>query len=251
MQMKKAQIVLFVLVLLLISLIIVSSIMQRSLTGSKTNTVNTDATRAFNAAESGIDELLNKSLADLTMIADSNGTSLQTIQSVDSAQFSERQYTAEWSESGEFNTPNALAKDALLQINFHTYPANTRVNFTSSSCLLLTAISLNGTVNRRLYCGSGAGGIQNASSCNNTSGGNCTVPFVNTGAGTYILLIKVLVANTTVRVRANNFDNISDTRNIRGKSWAMTKSGVRKEIEAVTKTTKDIYPVFDYALYIR
>jgi hypothetical protein len=253
MKMKKAQIVLFVMVLLVISLIVVSSLTQRALTGRRTNNVNTDASRAFNAAESGIDELFNKSLSDLTIIANSNGTDLQPIKSVDGAQFSERQYTAEWADSGEFNTPDALAKDAILQIDFNAVPSGVNVDFSNnSSCLLLSAISPSslaypsGVVQRQLYCGSG-GLLQDAVIRNNA----CGIPFTSTGAGTYILLAKVLAASTNITVHATNFDTISKTRNVRGKSWAMTNSGVKKEIEAVTKTTKDIYPVFDYALYIR
>lgn len=242
--MKKGQIVLFVVVLLTITLIIVTSVMTRSLTSIKNTNVNTDSTRAFNAAESGLEELLNRT--DLAAIA-GNGTNYD-ITSVDPSTFTERKYTAERVESGYFQTSDALAKDTALQIEFNQLPSGVSVDFSGSSCLLLAAISPGGIVNRELFCGSGSGGVlQNATSCNS----DCSITFTPAGAGTYILLAKVLVADSTVRVDATNFDTVSNTRNIRGKSWATTKSGVKKELEAVTKTTKDIYPVFDYALYLR
>lgn len=256
--MKKGQIVLFVIVLLTISLIIVTSVMTRSLTSIKNTTVNTDSARAFNAAESGIEELLNRT--DLATIA-GNGQTYDTL-SVDPATFSERNYKAEFTDAGFFETREEVAKDTVLQIEFNSDPGNmTRSYFKSDACLLISLITASGEVRRMLVCPYGEtriAGVQYLPSDNNCGSDpicdsyyNAVTAIDNPPFNPKIILIKPLLASTKIKIMSDTYPASFKTKNITGSAWAKTNSGVKKELEAVTKTTKDIYPVFDYALYLR
>lgn len=255
--MKKGQIVLFVIVLLTITLIIISSAVTRTLTGIKNNSINTDSTRAFNAAEAGIDELLKRS--DLASLA---GGSAVNINSVDKSTFSEAKYQVENADPGYFGL---ISKDTVLQVEFASDPTTLRVNYSSDACLELSFYSTTNTVTRRIICGKEPALIQRAELGNdippdcdfssfpstfNATNTSCkNIPFTITSADT--LLIKVLGADSEIKLSADNYDTSFNTKPIKATAWATTKSGVKKEVQVITKTTNDIFPVFDNALYIR
>lgn len=256
--MKKGQIVLFVIVLLTIALIIISAAVSRTLVNVKNNNINTDSTRAFNAAESGIDELLKR--GDLAAIA-GNGTQYN-INSVDKSTFNEAKYQVENVDSGYFGL---ISKDTSLQIEFASDPDDMRINYSSDACLELSLYSNVNNVNtvaRRIICGSNVGtSVQNAETGNDdtcdwssfpasyaNSATSCKyIPFTSAN----LLLIKVLKDDSEIKLVADNYQDSFATKPIKATSWATTKSGVRKEVQISTKTTNDIFPVFDNALYIR
>lgn len=247
---KKGQVILFVIIILTISLIIISSVVSRSLTGQRNTSINTDSSRAFNAAESGIDELLSRS--DLATIA--TGGQSQEISSVDKSLFSDSKYKAEEVSPGFFGL---IPKNTLVQVEFSATPTNLTIYFDPTACVLLSFYDTNAVVTRRIICGSGAASSINGSEalgtgCSLSAFGstNCSdIPFTTGQAR--MLLVKILVSNSNLQLAASDYASTFLTKNIVGTSWAETKSGVRKEIQVNTKTTKDIYPVFDYALYIR
>ncbi len=254
--MKKGQVVLFVIIIITITLIIVTSVLNRTLTGIKTTNVNTDSKRSFNAAETGLEELLNRS--DLGTFAGSGSTA--DIQSVDPSLFSERKYSAAYTDNGYFETSTPVAKDDELMIEFNSAPSNDlRVNFQQPACVLVAALGTNGAIARYFVCG-----VDNAAFSNETiNATNCDSPATYNGctpsnslvfpAGStpYAILIKILNNSSKIRITATNYATSFKTKNITGTVWAITKSGVKTQLEVKTKTTKDSYPVFDYALYLR
>ncbi len=247
-KLKKGQIVLFVIIILLISIIIVTSVVSRTLTGIKTSTINTDSTRAFNAAESGMEELLSRSSSDLANLAHQGPTPID-IKSVNPSTFSEIKYQA---EALAYETPDIMAKDSLLQFDFSGTPTgNLTVNFNDPACVLISAISTTGNVVRTLTCSNDKpnfeGEAWSSETCSPYNG--CTANIATIGT-LRTVIIKILNSSTKIRIVASDYSTF-DTIFIKGTSWATTKSGVKKEIEVVTKTTKDIFPVFDYALYIK
>lgn len=264
---KKGQVVLFVIIVLTISLIIVVSVVNRSLVGQRETNVNTDSTRAFNAADSGIDELLNRDLAAIA----GNGTDYSN-NNVDPTFFSQSssKYRVDLDSNNYLETKEEILKDTVLQIDYNfppTYNQNEIVIFNKNACLLLSAYNAAGDVRRLFVCGKDQPDIQDDmgttdSVCNDSPYCQTTDSVFNAATGfdsafdttlftIRTLLIKVLVADTKIRMTADNYAQAFKTKNIVGKSWATTKSGVKKEIWVETKTTKDIYPVLDYALYVR
>lgn len=254
---KKGQVILFVIIILTISLIIISSVVSRSLTGQRNTSINTDSSRAFNAAESGIDELLSRS--DLATIA--TGGQSQEISSIDKSLFSDSKYKAEEVNPGFFGL---IPKNTLLQVEFSATPTNLTIYFDSTACVLLSFYDTTSVVSRRVICSNGispnpingSDGIAVSPSCTSplfpASCATTVIGFpVTAGQSARTLLIKVLIADSNLQLAATDMSTTFLTKNILGSSWAETKTGVRKEIQVNTKTTKDIYPVFDYALYIR
>lgn len=248
---KKGQAVLFIIIILAVSLIIVSSIASRSLTGVKSTNFNTDASRAFNAAESGIDELLSN--YDLGAII---GSGPRDTQSVDKTLISEAKYQADELNPGYYGK---IAKDVLMQVEFTSIPPqDLKIYFDNNSCVLLSFYNTNNDVSRRVLCGTGATGMvvdsDNASEvCPASAFGTTFCRSIDSfPSGTpKMLLVKVLVNDSRIQLSASNYDVSFRTKIIDGSSWAQTKTNVRKEIQVKTKTTRDIYPVFDYALYLR
>lgn len=253
--MKKGQIVLFVIVLLAITLIIISSAVTRTLTGIKNNNINTDSTRAFNAAEAGIDELLKRS--DLSSLA---GGSAVNINSVDKSTFSEAKYKVENSDPGYFGL---ISKDTSLQVEFNLTPTNLRLYIDSSACVLLSFYDTNSVIARRAICGSTVLAENKINDAESTGVAVCAASafgttvctaidnFPPTGQPAKMLLIKVLSDDSHIQLSADNYDTSFNTKPIKATAWATTKSGVKKEVQVITKTTNDIFPVFDNALYIR
>lgn len=246
---KKGQIVLFVIILLVISVIIVSSAVSRSLTGSKTTTINTDSSRAFNAAESGIEELLNKSPSELAHLAH-DGPTPYDIQSVDPSSFSEQEYQV---EELAYETPDVVAQDSLLQFDFSGDPADLQVLFDNiQACVLVSAISSTGSVSRSLTCGQDPDNKFNNEDTATPCGSYYCTDFISYTSSLETVLIKILSASTKIKLTtSDDVYSMFLTTFIKGTSSATTKSGVKKKIEVTTKTTKDIFPVFDYALYIK
>jgi len=253
---KKGQVVLFIVILITISLIIATSIVTRSLTGQRNITLNTDSARAFSAAESGIDELLNR--GDLAQIAGPQPTP-HDISAVDRSLFSLANYDVTESNPGYFGL---ISKDSLVQVDFSEdltkNPTNLKIYFGTDACVLLSFINQSYVVSRRILCGNAvpsttitdSEGLAATNNCLIFGGLTCSsesIPFVSART----LLVKVLVADSKLGFSANNLSLSFLTKNIIATSRAETKSGVKKEIQVSTKTTKDIYPVFDYALYIR
>lgn len=253
--MKKGQIVLFVIVLLTISLIIISSAVSRTLVGIKNNNINTDSTRAFNAAEAGIDELLKRS--DLASLA---AGAVQNTSSVDRSSFTEASYKIENSDPGYFGL---ISEDTVLQIEFNSNPTNLKLYIDSSACVLLSFYDTNSVVARRAICGTAVPvakqinnyGSTDATACVISAFGTTVCTIINnfpaTGQPAKMLLIKVLSDDSHIQLSATNYDTSFNTKPIKATAWATTKSGVKKEVQVITKTTNDIFPVFDNALYIR
>lgn len=255
--MKKGQVVLFVVIILTVMLIIVTSVVNRTLISVKNTTINTDSSRAFNAAEAGIEELLNRS--DLSTFAGSG--EVADITSLDPSNFSERKYSAVYSNLGYFETKDEAVKDTAFMIEFNasTPPQNLRVNFVNPACVLISAIGTNGSASRYFVCGENranfSGETVSASGCAAGYDGCTAAGLIDFGSATpYALIVKVLNASSRIRVTVDNEANYNasfKTKNITGTAWAVTRGGVKKQIEVQTKTTKDVYPVFDYALYLR
>jgi hypothetical protein len=257
---KKAQVVLFVIVILTIVVIIVSSIVDRSLTGQRNTGINTDSSRAFNAAEAGIDELLSRT--DLS--------SLQTgqpypIRSVDPNFFVQdaTNYTITSIHPGYFGV---IPQNSLLQVEFNSTPTALKIYFEPTSCVEVSMYSYDSAsptvyyVKRSFICEENVVGdkINNSElmtdpcplSSFNTA--RCYLLTFESGQIAKMLTVRVLKADSQIELTTTdaNYGSFA-TKALTADSSALTKSGVKKEIQVETKTTKDIYSVFDHVLYIR
>jgi hypothetical protein len=260
-NMKKGQVVLFVIVVLTVVIIIISSLVERSLTGQKNTSINTDSSRAFNAAEAGIDELLSRS--DLAAIAIQNNSETYQTKAIDRTFFSDAHYSATSTNPGYFGT---ISQNSLLQINFDpSFASSLNVFMDSTACSVMSLYSYANAspstfyVNRYFVCGATSGfpinGYLPTETCSSQSAfltTDCTKILVPAGQIAKMLTISVLVDSSKVDVQPENGDYSSFlTKAVTGDAFAKTNSGVQKEIQVNTKTTKDIYPVFDHVLYIR
>ena len=253
---KKGQVILFVIVIITVALIITSSIVTRSLTGVRTTSVNTDSDRALNTAEAGIEELLNKSPSELIALIGSN----KDISVQDKNLFNEAKFKVENATGTYLQTPSSVPEDTILQVEFSGNPGNLQVHFQGDACVVVSAYNTVGNVSRTFTCpaasgtvsGSGYSSATQAVACptfDSITYAHCTPTFSISGTPAMIL-IKILGASSPIRVSAGDFAAFK-TKYIKGTSWAVTKTNVRKEVEVTTKTTKDPFPVFDYALYIK
>lgn len=244
-QFKKGQVLLLVTIIMLIGVVIVSSIASRSLTGTKTAIVNTDSNRALNAAETGIEEALNQDLSALI------GEPAQVIHGVDKSIVPTAGYTVTELAT---ETPIAIPEDGLIQFEFDPASTDTiRVRYENPACLEISLYDEDNNVTRQLVCGNGVSDIANEDQDDTCSTGgydHCVrLDLSATASGTTtLLLIKVLNAST--RIALVGAGDLS-TQFVQADSYAVTNTNVRREVQVTTKTTKDVFPVFDYALYIK
>lgn len=262
--MKKSQIILFVLVIIAIGLIVASSMASRVLIGTRTTQVNTDSSRAFSAAESGIEEILNKS--DLASLISGNG-SYTASSIVDKSIIQDAGYRIDAVNSGFYETSSPLEANSIVQIEFtgSVAPANVRV-FTENqnSCLYLSAIKNSGEITRYFYCANSVSRTNSIPENYTLASSDCSVigasttynmcvpnGAINLTVDTKYLLVQLLGQSGKVLVSAANFAEASKTKNIKVKSYAVTKTGVKREIEVLTKTTRDILPILNYAVFIK
>jgi hypothetical protein len=252
---KKGQVVLFVIVVLTVAIIIASSIIERSLTGQRNIGINTDSSRAFNAAEAGIDELLKRT--DLAQAG------VYNTQSVDRSFFTQANYTITSTNPGYFGV---ISKDSLVQIEFGANPQNLRIYLDPTACAVISLYSSPPassvySVKRNFLCGDlvlGSDRINGSEYFANCAGipssfgsGSCLFLNFTAGQNAKMLTARILKSDSRVEFQADNFASSFLTKSIVGDSTALTISGVKKEIQIETKTTKDIYSVFDHVLYIR
>ncbi|MEK7565697.1 MAG: hypothetical protein AAB506_01470 [Patescibacteria group bacterium] len=259
MSKNAGQIAVFVLLLTLLGLTVGLSVTSRTLQDLKQTAVSDQSSRAFTAAEAGIEDALSK---DLNSIA--SGTLSLPNTNVT--------YTVSRSPVAAYTPDGAVAKDDVIEIDLRTYTGNsltinwTKKNdpredpqnlcnegsFQAPAALMLTFYTFDGSnygVKKLAYnasrCGS-LGALNNFDTANSAA----NTAYLSGANVAYTGDIKVM------RIRPIYNDasiTVSGNANLPAqgytiKSTAQTTGQVSRAVE-VTRTNVALPPFFDYVLY--
>lgn len=259
---QRGQIVVFILLIALLALTVGLSVATRTLQDLKETAVSDQSSRAFAAAEAGIEEALRQDLSNL-ITAGGTGNLTSQFSGFNDVSY---QVSASGGGGGGFVSKGKVAKNDVFQVNLENadgslYSGDLNVYWKASgendASLVLAFVTQTGAtygISKYAY--------NSINRSNGFTAGTCSGAYtLNINAKSYtfdcgitvpvnnskILRMKPFYEDTTIAVVPGGSGSLpSQTYTIR--SEAETDGGVKRVIE-VTKSIPALPPIFDYVLF--
>ena len=250
MKKNSGQIVIFVLLIMLLALVVGLSVMSRTLVDLKSSSTSDQSSRAFTAAEAGIESALS---TDLSL----NPTGAITVNGIPVT------YSAV-ANSGSFETDGPIAKDDVIQLDLTGGNGNFQVHWAkgnedSGGCNLsdngnaaieITLYNSDYTVNKFAYnprgCSSGQASSSNDFDIANAPGASNyrSKVVINPAGNAKMARIKPLYKEASIMVTGGNLP----PQSYEITSRAVTANDVARVVQ-VTRSKPTLPPFFDYVLF--
>lgn len=257
MKKNSGQVAVFVLLVMLLGLSVGLSVMSRTLQDLKSTTTSDQSSRAFTAAEAGIEAALN-----------TNSSGSVTVNNIPVT------YTVTPQSANSYSTSGAIGKDDVAQIDLGTnYPAGNTINIYWSSrdnvseipsCDTVTPDnspaalevslyiynSVAGTYSMKKYAYNPAGCAIDDSFTSSTSGPIGTGGFysqvttLSVDQYTRFVRFRPLYHAATIKVTGTSFPSQASQIT----SYATTSGQVSRAVQ-ITKVNSSLPPIFDYVLF--
>lgn len=258
MRKNSGQVAVFVLLLTLLGLTVGLSVTSRTLQDLKQTAISDQSSRAFTAAEAGIEDALAKTLAVGSSTINVGGSNVN--------------YVVSRSPVAAYTPEGSVAKDDVIEIDLRTYTGSTLTinwtkkndahedpanlcnegSFTAPAALMLSFYTFDGSnygVKKLAYnasrCGT-LGTLNNFLTANNSANvdylSGVTVAYTS---DMKVLRIRPIYNDASITVTGNA--NLP-AQGYTIKSTAQTTGQVSRAVE-VTRTNTALPPFFDYVLY--